>query len=344
MLTLRQLPRLLTLVLASTILVTGCEHGSRSARDGHSFKGTPACANNHFLQKYDCSLDKIEAAAQDGVPDAQYALGYMYFYGIGTVRDVNAAKLWIRRAAAQGQPLALKATHILNHEEYPGMADTYPADYNPKTNYNEKTAAELNTAVPATDIQQALPNYRATDSVAKPAPAAVTPHKGPVLKVQQSGVTPQAPAVKAAPTPPVSVPQTPTVITPQHSPIPSSINESNAKSHGHSTTSLAKAAVKKHKRMAAKPALQASNNYTIQLMSGASLASITSFVNQHHLQAKASYYKVHAKSGEYYKLVYGKFASWDQANAELKALPQNLRAKHPWIKSYGVIRKEIQHG
>lgn len=141
------------------IAVASCSSTSRNGAVSHSFKGTPACQRNAFLQKYDCSLDQIETAAQQGDPDAQYALGYMYFYGIGTVRDVDAAKLWIRRAAAQGQPLALKATHILNHEENPGSGGESTGDrYQPKT-YTKKTAQALNAAVPTQHVSEHLPAY-----------------------------------------------------------------------------------------------------------------------------------------------------------------------------------------
>ena len=108
-------------VAVFVLLLTGCSV-TQGKKTTQPFKGTRACSNNAFLQKYDCSLSKIESAAERGDPDAQYALGYMYFYGVGTVRDTKAAKLWIRLAAAQGQPLAIKATHILNHHrEYPSM-------------------------------------------------------------------------------------------------------------------------------------------------------------------------------------------------------------------------------
>lgn len=149
--------RLLGLSVITSLLVScsGTPDGSVS----HSFKGTPACERNAFLQKYDCSLDKIEAAARQGDSDAQYALGYMYFYGIGTVRDVDAAKLWIRRAAAQGQPLALKASHILNYEEKPPSGGESTGDiYKPKT-YNEQSAAVLNSAKPAQHVSEHLPAY-----------------------------------------------------------------------------------------------------------------------------------------------------------------------------------------
>ncbi len=102
------------LVGFSALLVTGCHNSGTGDQSSQSFKGTVACSNNAFLRKYDCSLKRVETAAEHGDPDAEYALGYMYFYGIGTVRDTEAAKLWIQRAAAQGQPLAIKAKHILN--------------------------------------------------------------------------------------------------------------------------------------------------------------------------------------------------------------------------------------
>ena len=108
---------LLFCLLATVFVIAGCSKKSAGQAGAQSFKGTAACSNNAFLQKYDCSLSQIEAAAEAGDPDAQYALGYMYFYGIGTVQDTKAAQLWIRRAAVQGQPLAIKATNILNHQE-----------------------------------------------------------------------------------------------------------------------------------------------------------------------------------------------------------------------------------
>jgi len=64
--------------------------------------------------KYNCDIERIQAAAEDGDPDAQYALGYMYYYGIDTVKDQQTALLWIKRSAAQGQPLAKKAWSLLH--------------------------------------------------------------------------------------------------------------------------------------------------------------------------------------------------------------------------------------
>ncbi len=76
-----------------------------------------ACAGNLYLEKYNCSLDDIQQAALIGNPDAQYALGYMYYNGVGTVKDEQTGELWIQRAAQQGQPLAQKAQSIIEADQ-----------------------------------------------------------------------------------------------------------------------------------------------------------------------------------------------------------------------------------
>jgi TPR repeat protein len=45
-------------------------------------------------------------AAEQGIPEAQYALGKMYFEGQGVARDPAKAATWIRRAAEQGHAAA----------------------------------------------------------------------------------------------------------------------------------------------------------------------------------------------------------------------------------------------
>ena len=99
-------------VAAAAMVTTGC------AARHHSTAGqvsTQLCEKNTFLKKYRCSLTNLERSASSGNADAQYGLGYMYFYGIATIRDTEAATLWIDRAAAQGQPLAKRAQALLNH-------------------------------------------------------------------------------------------------------------------------------------------------------------------------------------------------------------------------------------
>ncbi|HLD17221.1 MAG TPA: SPOR domain-containing protein [Coxiellaceae bacterium] len=126
------------------------------------------CKANAFLQKYGCSLDNVEEAASHGDPDAEYALGYMYYYGIDTVQDSQTAKTWIERAAHQGQPLATKALAMLNEKSYPDMGQV-TADNKPPVQ-NTSNATDLKF----TEKQEDLKPVDASEAqgVTKPASAA----------------------------------------------------------------------------------------------------------------------------------------------------------------------------
>lgn len=63
---------------------------------------------------YTEAFEKLQPLAEKDNPDAQYAIGYMYYYGKGTEKDIVQAQKWIRNAANQGQPQAIKAMSLLN--------------------------------------------------------------------------------------------------------------------------------------------------------------------------------------------------------------------------------------
>lgn len=54
-----------------------------------------------------------ELLAYDGDREAQYALGFMYFHGIGVHRDQELGILWIKKAAEKGHPPAVKAAKAI---------------------------------------------------------------------------------------------------------------------------------------------------------------------------------------------------------------------------------------
>ncbi len=60
-------------------------------------------------QDYEKALILMHAEAQRGNPQAQYALGYMYYNGQGTAVNIERAMHWINRAAEQGHRPALQA-------------------------------------------------------------------------------------------------------------------------------------------------------------------------------------------------------------------------------------------
>ena len=49
--------------------------------------------------KYKSALTNYLYAANEHVPEAQYAVAYQYYYGIGITRDQSKAIVWLKRAA-----------------------------------------------------------------------------------------------------------------------------------------------------------------------------------------------------------------------------------------------------
>lgn len=85
-------------------IMAACVTGALNLRDGiESFRG----------QDYRRAFIRLLPEAEKGQPDAQYAVGYMYYYGQGVVEDRDKAWFWIHMAARLGQPEAIEAVNIL---------------------------------------------------------------------------------------------------------------------------------------------------------------------------------------------------------------------------------------
>lgn len=88
------------------------------------------------IQNYRAAFIHLKPEAAKGQPDAQYAVGYMYYYGQGVIENRKEAWFWINKAAAAGQPEAIQAVKILKHE--PKMPVRDPLDpllYHSDSNY-----------------------------------------------------------------------------------------------------------------------------------------------------------------------------------------------------------------
>ena len=66
------------------------------------------------IQNYRQAFIRLMPEAKAGNPDAQYAVGYMYYYGQGVIENRKKAFYWIKCAADKGQADAVAAINILN--------------------------------------------------------------------------------------------------------------------------------------------------------------------------------------------------------------------------------------
>ena len=64
-------------------------------------------------QDYRQAFIRLMPAAKAGNPDAQYAVGYMYYYGQGVLENRKKAWYWILLASKAGQIDAIQAMQIV---------------------------------------------------------------------------------------------------------------------------------------------------------------------------------------------------------------------------------------
>ncbi len=115
----------------------------------------------------------MEQAARSGDADAQYALGYLYYYGIGTTQDRQTGLIWIRKAAAQGQTVAQDALRALSGTSS-AKAGSATASSTSNTvassSASSSTASTAASAQPEKPLTDYLPNYgeKRVDTTAPP--------------------------------------------------------------------------------------------------------------------------------------------------------------------------------
>lgn len=88
------------------LLLCACSHVPRAT---HARLREAQDAFHH--QDYAKAHTMLTPLAKQGLPDAQYALGYLHYHGLGTTKDKSQAIYWIRVAAHHG---SAKALHALN--------------------------------------------------------------------------------------------------------------------------------------------------------------------------------------------------------------------------------------
>lgn len=98
--------KLLVSILLLSLGLTACSISNR-----YSFnQGIQAFR----VQNYRTAFIRLLPEAQRGQPEAQYAVGYMYYYGQGVTENREQALYWIRCAAKAGNRDAIEALRILD--------------------------------------------------------------------------------------------------------------------------------------------------------------------------------------------------------------------------------------
>lgn len=103
-----QAKAMILVFICVVLMLAGCMSRQYNLREGiKSFQ----------VQNYRQAYIRLLPEAKKGQPDAEYAIGYMYYYGQGVVEDRNQAWYWISCAARAGQSDAIQALAILENQK-----------------------------------------------------------------------------------------------------------------------------------------------------------------------------------------------------------------------------------
>lgn len=118
----KNLKNLLILLLFCTTLC-GCVIGSMSPVYDPHYMSPKSMSElqqgKRFFEAgyYKRAMIMLLPLACDGYAEAEYAVGYMYYYGYGVAQDTNVGYIWIKRAADQGFQPAIDALMIIKKKE-----------------------------------------------------------------------------------------------------------------------------------------------------------------------------------------------------------------------------------
>lgn len=75
-------------------------------------------------------------------------------------------------------------------------------------------------------------------------------------------------------------------------------------------------------------------NYTLQLLGSGKEANVKKFISKHALEKKARYVRTKRGSEDWYVVIYGEYASLEEAKAAMKAVSPELKQSGitPWVR------------
>jgi hypothetical protein len=86
---------------------------------------------------------------------------------------------------------------------------------------------------------------------------------------------------------------------------------------------------------------QPANHYTLQILATGTDTVARDYIKQHGLSAQAAYFEGAAQGATVFRVIYGSYASRDQAEKALAALPRVLAGSSPWVRPFAEIHKLV---
>ena len=104
--------------MLTSLLLLGCQAMNKQPEADQALAAGQAL---YRQQDYHSAYLKLRYAAERGQAQAQYAVGYMLYNGIGVDRDQDAALSWFMRSAKKGYAKATQALKQIDQGATPKL-------------------------------------------------------------------------------------------------------------------------------------------------------------------------------------------------------------------------------
>ncbi len=82
--------------------------------------------------------------------------------------------------------------------------------------------------------------------------------------------------------------------------------------------------------------------YTLQMIGARDEAAVQEFISRYPSLTKVAYYKTYYKGGDWYVVIYGQFATKNDARQAVTRLPKKLITSKPWARPLASVQKDIR--
>jgi len=301
----------------TVLLISGCASTPKDLKE-EKIDPAQAKASVMFEQAreayrdfdYSKTIALLNTTAALGDANSQYALGYMYYYGYGVIRDENIALEWFEKAAARGHAKAITALDrvkiIKTYEQDKTSLDIQPAA-RPATEPDHHAQLMMQAETTEPDLT-VLPT---TEDIA---PSAATTSIQTDPEVPAENVATQAEQI--------------------------SDNSGSEKM----ATAIDPATAPAAEATPGQAWLQNQNpdHYTIQVISSGNLKRVRQYMEKYGLTRQSAYFSIQrANQAVIYIGVYGVYSSVAEARQILQSLPEPVKDVQPWIRDFKSIQAEL---
>jgi DamX protein len=303
--------RLILIILFSSLLLACAS--ARMAEEVQS--GKVAFDSGNFKQAF---IQLLPLAVKCS-PEAQYAVGYMYYYGLGVEAHKESGLFWINQAAKQMYRPAIRALQIIDKDK--AQSHT-PRRKSNKLRYSESILSE---SLKDPEIQKKIASIKKENKVEQD-PLRMAVKVTPENKEKDDEVLLSLPRHPRAGGDPFGM---------------DSRLRGNDKivRSSQDTKSAVKIVEKESKAPVQKTKVAAaSEKFTLQLFGSYKLDDVKQLQSRLKLQHATYYALTQNKGRDWYVLTYGKYPVVSSAKLAKNNMPKKAQKLNPWIRNTGELR------